>query len=236
MWEKSEYSRADILALYERFQAPITKLNCGEKCSPYNENGVPFCCDTHHAVPTAYLEEWEYLRENTDLWHLWESEDPAETQRLKAETPHGQVMIACQGHTRCQRGFRSITCRSFPFFPYVTLQGDFTGLSYYWQYEDRCWVISNLHMVTPQYCNEFIAAFDALFEQHPSELENFRHHSTVMRRVFGRQRRAIPLLHRNGKMYKITPSNGRMRQVRPERLPKFGPYQVASLLRFPDEE
>jgi len=225
----------EFALLLARFPSPIVRLDCGKKCAPYNENGVPFCCDTRHAVPTAYEAEWEYLRVNTDLWHLWEADDLAETERLKAQTPSGQVLIACLGHTHCQRSFRSLTCRSFPFFPYIDLRGIFLGLSYYWEYEDRCWVISNLSVVTPRYRNEFIAAYDQVFTRMPQELQNFRHHSIVMRRIFARQKRAIPLLHRNGGTYKVTPSNGRMRRVPVESLPKFGPYQIADVLPFPDE-
>ena len=58
---------------------------------------------------------------------------------------------------------------------------------------------------------------------------------STMRRVFGRQKRAIPLLHRNGKVYKVTPRNGRMRRVDVSRLPKFGPYRVAAEMPFADE-
>jgi hypothetical protein len=109
-------------------------------------------------------------------------------------------------------------------------------LSYYWEYEDRCWVISNLSIVSLEYRAEFIAAYDELFERMPAELDNFRFHSTMMRRIFGRRRRAIPLLHRNGGCYKITPRNGRLRRISPESLPKFGPYLAAAQMPFPDEK
>ena len=226
----------NFAALYARFQAPISALNCGDKCAPYNENGVPFCCDTRHAVPTAYAAEWQYLRRSTNLWHLWQSDNPDETATLQNEAPTGQVLIACLGHDQCQRGFRSITCRAFPFFPYIDREGTFIGLSYYWEYEDRCWVISNLQVVSSVYKAEFIAVYDSIFEHVPGEYENFRYHSIMMRRIFGRRHRAIPLLHRNGSAYKITPRNGRKRKVPVDTLPKFGPYRLAASLPFPGEE
>ncbi len=221
--------------IYTRFDAPIARLNCGDRCAPYNEQNVSFCCDTRHAVPTAYTPEWDYLQANTDLWHRWQSENPRQKQDLEAQTPAGQVLIECKGHLLCQRGYRSLTCRAFPFFPYITLQGEFIGLSYYWDYEDRCWVISNLQEVSAEYRMEFIAAYSRLFEQLPEEKENFHYHSGRMRQIFGRRRRAIPLLHRNGGFYKVAPRNGRMRRIRPEDLPKFGPYRIAAELPFPDE-
>lgn len=225
----------DIESLYKTFQAPISAINCGDKCAPYNESGVPFCCDTRHAVPTAYDIEWDYLRENTDLWHEWLADDPAETERLQREKPEGQVLIECLGHRSCQRQFRSITCRAFPFFPYIDHKGLFLGMTYYWEYENRCWVVSNLDVVTPEYLHEFTAAFDRLFELRPQERENFRYHSVVMRRIFGRSHRAILLLHRNGFLYKISPHTGRLRKILTDQLPAFGPYRIAARLPFPDE-
>lgn len=231
----SEPGSGDFAKLYARFQSPIQAINCGTKCSPYNERGVPFCCDPRHTVPTAYQAEWEYLEENSDLWRLWESESPRITAHLKAQAPESHVLIVCQGHERCQRGYRALSCRSFPFFPYLNSKREFIGLSYYWEYEERCWVISNLQVVSPQYRGEFIAAYDALFELMPAERESFRYQSSRMRRAFARRKRAIPLLHRNGHAYKITPRNERMRRTPYERMPKFGPYKIAAGLPFPDE-
>ncbi len=230
-----EQTPDDFAALYARFEAPITALDCGRKCAPYNEYGVPFCCDTAHAVPTAYRAEWDYLRLNTDLWHPWEADDPAETEALRAETPAGQCLLECLGHQHCQRAYRSITCRAFPFFPYITREGDFIGLSYYWQYEDRCWVISNLDAVTPEYVRQFVDAYDWILEHIPDERENFRYHAIIMRRVFGRQHRKIPLLHRESGAYLVTPRDGRLTPVDPRTLPKFGVYALAAEMPFPDE-
>lgn len=225
----------DFSSFYARFQSPIARFDCGQKCAPYNENGVPFCCDTRHAVPTAYQAEWAYLRENTDLWKEWAPSDPQEKKRLQKETPNGQLLIACKGAAHCQRGFRSITCRAFPFFPYINSQGEFIGLSYYWDYEDRCWVISNLDIVTPEYRAEFIAAYEELFESYPEELESFRNHSAYMRKVFLQRRRTIPLLHKNGYFYKLSPGSEKIHRVAAQDLPKFGPYRIAAALPFPDE-
>lgn len=224
-----------IKALYAQFQAPITALDCGEKCAPYNERGVPFCCDTRHAIPTAYQAEWDYLRAGTDLWHLWESGDEHETQRIRAELPAGQVLIECKGHHACQRDFRAITCRAFPFYPYVSAEGEFIGLSYYWEYADRCWVINNLTVVTDEYRCEFIQAYDTLFELHPEEKENFRNHSQYARKVFEKKRRSIPILHRDGELYALSWRSERLRRLSAQRLPKFGPYALAAQLPFPNE-
>lgn len=222
--------------LYTSFQSPIAALDCGKKCSPYNEFGAPFCCDTRHAVPSAYQAEWEYLQAHTNLWHLWQSPvDEAETARVQSQAAPGQVLIECQGHLLCQREYRSMVCREFPFSPYVTRQGAFIGLSYYREYADRCWVISNLPAVTHEYRQQFIQTYDTLFANCPEEKEIFRYHSGIVRRVYGRQHQAITLLHRDGEIYAVTPRDGSLKRVDIEDLPKFGPYAVTASLAFPDE-
>lgn len=222
--------------IYARFNSPITSLDCGKKCAPYNEHGVPFCCDVNHAVPTAYEDEWSYLINKSNLWQLLEINETFDSHALFEELPEGQVLIKCLGHEYCQRQFRAITCRAFPFYPYITLEGEFIGLSYYWQYEERCWIVNNLKLVNPKYVAEFVRTYDILFDFYPSEVENFRYHSIIMRRIFGRRKRRIPLLHRNGLFYKVTTRNGRLRKVNLESCTQYGPYKVAASMQFPEEE
>lgn len=225
----------DFCTLYSQFQAPITEFDCGQFCAPYNEHRVPFCCDIRHTVPTAYRLEWAYLQKETNLWQRFQANNIEEIRRLENITPPGQVLLTCLGHQLCQRDFRTITCRSFPFFPYIDQQNEFIGLSYYWEYEDRCWVISNLGLITQDYLDQFMAAYDLILDARLDEKENYRHHSIIMRRSFGRRHRSIPLLHRNGQTYSIAPGNGHLTRVNPEKLAKFGPYQLAAELPFPDE-
>jgi hypothetical protein len=221
--------------LYSVFDSPVSVLDCGRECAPYNEYGIPFCCDTFHTVPTAYEDEWEYLASKTDLWHLWEPDDPEHYKLLKTVTPEGHVLIECLGHEKCQRNFRSITCRAFPFAPYISSSGVYLGISYYWQYEDRCWVISNLDQVTRIFRDECIRAYEWIFNTYPREWDIFKYHSELLRREFGQSNRAIPLLHRNGYAYKITPHNERMRRVDVRSFLKHGPYKIAAAMPFPDE-
>jgi hypothetical protein len=230
----SEVKPDTFKLLYSHFDAPITSIDCGTKCAPYNTYGVPFCCDIHHAVPTAYQAEWRYLKNHTDLWRIWE-DNQVETIRLREIVPDQQELIVCLGHDLCQRDYRSITCRAFPFFPYLDSNGEFIGFSYYWQYEDRCWIISNLDRITPKYWSQFIAAYDWILEHLREEKDNFFYHSRIMRKVYGRKRRSITLMHRSGNYYKISPSNERKRRIHPESLQKFGSYKIAAAMPFPDE-
>jgi hypothetical protein len=101
------------------------------------------------------------------------------------------------------------------------------GLAYEWEFETSCWVISNLSEVTTTYRQEFIAFYDELFAAWPAEFESYYIRSDEMREVFITRRRRIPLLHRNGHDYLVSPFSERMQRVPPERFQKFGPYRPA---------
>ena len=219
----------NIRTLYDRFNAPVAALDCGRKCAPHNPSGKPFCCDICHAVPAVYQQEWLYLQPNTDLWHEWRGdecgkhpEDPAE---LNEHTPEHMRLLACQGPSRCQRDFRALSCRQFPFFPYIGADLRFLGLAYEWEFEQQCWVISNLGEVTAAYRQEFVRTYDELFAQWPQEFESYVLLSEEARERFAARRRRVPLLHRNGGYYLVSPGSERMQRVAAERLPRFGPYQ-----------
>lgn len=240
---KNNLQKTEIANLYNNFNSSITNIDCGKKCAPHNAGGKPFCCDICHAVPTAYNQEWEYLEENTSLWFPWMGEncdiskDEAALEKidLQNETPDSMVLLECLGPSLCEREYRTLTCRQFPFFPYIDSQGKFLGMSYYWEYEEHCWVVSNLSEVTESYLNEFIKTYDKIFEIMPQELKNYHYHSDKMRDEFNEKRRAIPLLHRNGAHYKISTHNERIRKCKTDISQNFGVYKIAHQMPFPDE-
>jgi hypothetical protein len=103
------------------------------------------------------------------------------------------VLLACLGPSQCQRDFRALSCRQFPFFPYVTSDYCFLGLAYEWEFEMKCWVISNLSHVTPKYREEFIRTYDRLFATFQEEFEQYAYHSERLRDHFVKQKRRFPL-------------------------------------------
>ena len=206
-----------IRELYNRFNAPVTDDYCGLRCAPNNPNGVPFCCDICHAVPAAYHQEWEFLQPETEFWHLWRgdecSDNPEEPAELLSETPDTMVLLACQGAARCQRQFRALSCRQFPFFPYNTDDYRFLGLASEWEFEDTCWVINNLDKVTSAYRQEFVQTFDDLFSLWPQEMENYANRSAEMRTHFIELKKRIYILHRNGGTYLLSPGSERLQRL-----------------------
>ena len=217
-----------VHGLYDKFNAPVAALDCGKKCAPHNPGGKPFCCDICHAVPAVYKGEWKYLKPNTDLWRKYrgnECVEEAEAGQLASETPDSMVLLACLGPARCERDFRALSCRQFPFFPYVTSDYRFLGLVYEWEFIDRCWVMSNLSKVTKKYRDEFIETFDKLFSLFQDEFDNYAYHSEKLRLHYAEAGRRFPLLHRNGGAYLVSPRSERMTRVDVGSLPKFGVYK-----------
>lgn len=219
----------DIFQFYQKFNAPVTAFDCGAKCAPFNPSGKPFCCDICHAVPVAYHQEWDFLQTRTDLWHLWRgdecTQEPQDPRDMLAETPEHLTLLACKGPAFCQREYRASSCRQFPFLPYITADDRFIGLAYEWEFEPVCWVISHLETVTAQYRAEFIAVYDDLFERWPDEYESYVASSEDMRAAFAAQRRRIPILHRNGGFYLLSPGSERLARSDPRDWRKFGPYR-----------
>jgi hypothetical protein len=215
---------------YDRFDTPATTVDCGQMCAPHNPSGKPFCCDICHAVPAAYRQEWAYLEQSTDLWRPWQSNDCTEIEPgevdLTSDTPDHMLLLTCQGPQHCQRKFRAISCRQFPFIPYITADDRFIGLAYEWAFEATCWVISHLDQVLPQFRLEFVSMYDEIFALWPHDYESYAITSEQMRVHYAAQRRRIPVLHRNEGFFLISPGSDRMERVSARRLKRFGVYQV----------
>jgi hypothetical protein len=210
-------------SIYAGFEAPVSKFDCGQYCAPHN-NGQPVCCTTTHCIPVARSEEWKWLQSRSDLWHKYKARNKGE-QKIKDELPRDIFLIECKGAAHCERENRSLSCRAFPLFPYITKEWEFVGLSIYWHFDELCWVMSNLQVVERNFLDEFVSTFELLFRRVPGEMETFRDYSASMRRAFSRMKRSIPLLGRDGYYYEVTPSTGKLTPVKVEQFPKYGPYK-----------
>ena len=187
--------------IYAKFQAPVSRFDCGSKCAPHN-GGSPVCCSTEHAVPIIDRWEWELLSSRSDLWRKYYPQDAAGKEIVKGL--HEDCMaVECKGARHCERDNRSMACRGFPFFPYITRDDKLMGLAYFWPFEDRCWVISNLAEVTQRYREEFVRTYDRLFALFQEEFEHYAYYSELLRAEFQLRRvqqlghkRLAPLLLR----------------------------------------
>ena len=221
-------SSLDFATLHAAFDAPISPLDCGTQCAVFNPDHIPVCCDICAAVPVAYQPEWTYLKANTSLWHLWRGDECAREQADRAPleqlTPSHLYLLACQGPASCDRFFRSVSCRQFPFYPYFTSDFRFIGMTYDWEFRHSCWVISNLAQVTLEYRSQFFSAFDQIFSTWLEDMESYIELSAETREHYQALHRRIPLLHRNGQAYLVSPASERLTRISPQQLPRFTPY------------
>ena len=134
------------------------------------------------------------------------------------------MAIQCKGGGICERDNRTIACRGFPFYPYLTRQKEFVGVGTYWVFEDRCWMMSNLEIVDRTFVEQFIATYEAIFVKDPSEFTTYVEFSASARRVYSRWKREIPLLGRDGKLMIVEPSTGAIRPGKPKDFPKVTPF------------
>ena len=219
---KGTISAKDFVQLYEGFTSPVSRFDCGRKCAPLN-NGEPVCCSTQNAVPVVHKVEFDLLKTRTDMWSKFKPYDYA-TREIANELTPDCLAIQCKGARHCERHNRSISCRGFPFYPYITRQRQFIGIGTYWTFEDRCWMMSNLEIVDRTFIDEFVATYDALFVKDPSEFATYVEFSASARRVFSRWGREIPLLSRAGGLLIVEPSSGKVRPGRKKDFPKAAPF------------
>ena len=135
---KRRIQPADFKAIYDIFNAPVSRFDCGKYCSPLN-GGEPVCCSTQNAVPVVHKVEFELLKGRTDLWKKFKPYDYA-TRQIVEELTTDCTAIACKGGRFCERDNRTIACRGFPFYPYLTRQREFVGLGTYWLLKKSKWM------------------------------------------------------------------------------------------------
>ncbi|WP_370152281.1 hypothetical protein [Ferrovibrio sp.] len=221
---KPRITPQDFAKLYRGYDANLAKVDCGRKCAPLN-NGQPVCCTTDNAIPVVERAEFELLQSRTDLWFRYKPNDAA-ARKIVKDLPRSSCAVECKGAAFCERDNRTIACRSFPFYPYITRDGDFVGLTYYWVFEDRCWIISNMQVVERSFVDQMIATFERIFKLDENEFETMKDHSASMRRVFSRQNKFIPVIGRDGGYFKVMPhSDGSLKPCDPDSFRRFGPYR-----------
>jgi hypothetical protein len=209
--------------IYDIFQASISRFDCGRKCAPLN-GGSPVCCSTQNAVPVVHRAEYKELQRRTDLWFDFKPYDAA-TKKIVKDLHRSCTAVECKGVAFCERDNRSLACRAFPFFPYMNRAGEFIGLGTYWDFSDRCWMISNMQVVDAKFVAEFVAAYEYLFKVDPREYDTFKEFSATMRRRFSFKKQPIFLIKRDGSGYLKVLSHGRgMKEVTAAELRAYPPF------------
>lgn len=231
---KQEFGKELFRDLYRGFEMPLSNLDCGLKCGPHNDYGVPVCCDIQLVVPSAFEMEWIYLQQNTDLWQPWSSSGLVDYE-LDEQIQDEQVLLECKGYQKCQRPFRTLACRAFPFYPYLTSQGDFSGLAYYLDFRNECWIISNLSVVSREYKLAFKKTFEKVFVSFPESRINYQDYCQYVRDQAALLDESVVVLDFQTGVGLIDPVTEDTAPVDFADLEAYGPFVVARELPFPDE-
>jgi hypothetical protein len=113
----------------------------------------------------------------------------------------------------------------------VTRDRQVIGLTVYWIYEDRCWMISNLRLVETRFIRECLDTWRAIFAKDQEEWQTYVEYAATMRRVFSRWRRQIPVLDSDGRLLLVDPSTGDIRAGRVQDYPTYGPFRSEAAYR-----
>ena len=176
--------------LYRRLSAPLCDFDCGQLCAPANK-GIPACCDNADCPPVLFTEELRWLRARTEQWRKRRAVSPHQ-KKDDREIEDYIVYAMCRGVESCKRRFRSLTCRFFPFEPYIDEKDRFQGLTWIYRCEHLCPLIgSRRYRINQQYVNQSIDLWKTLFALFPGERDCYCDESRKLRHRFAGEKRKI---------------------------------------------
>jgi len=179
----------DFEYIYRHYDSTPVRFDCGTLCAPKND-GVPFCCDSGWLIPVMYEREFASLRERTDLWKRFRPKTNHE-KKIVEETDKSSIFGTCLGHERCDRRFRSVSCRVFPFEPYLDLEGNLLGLVYNYRLGNKCPLVDRPKLISRKFVSDQLKMWKYIFEREPSERDVYRDESIQVRRYLSRKKKPI---------------------------------------------
>ena len=186
----------DIEFIYRNFDSTPTSFDCGKVCAPKNE-GIPFCCDSGWLLPVMYKREFAYLKEKTNLWKRFRPKTKHE-KNIVEETDKETVFGECLGHERCDRRYRSVSCRIFPFEPYLDLEGNLLGIVFNYTLGNKCPLVDKPKLISKKFISDQIRMWNYIFKKELSERDVYRDQSIQIRRYLSRKRKPIYILTPKG--------------------------------------
>jgi hypothetical protein len=205
----SETQAAELLDLLE---APVTHFDCGQLCAPGN-GGVPVCCHAASVVPVLYEAELRVLQRRSRLWRRYEPGD-AKHRAMVQEARPGDAFCVCRGVEHCERGNRSLACRTFPFEPYLDRESRLVGLVYGEAFRDLCPLVAGFYPVRGDFVDQCLRLWERTFALSSAEREFYADHSRALRRSKGQRHQTVRVLTREG--WREYPA-GRRRSTSPSR-------------------
>ncbi|OGJ86583.1 MAG: hypothetical protein A2487_11715 [Candidatus Raymondbacteria bacterium RifOxyC12_full_50_8] len=163
--------------LYGMFTAPVIEGDCSVLCAHENR-GVPPCCSIRRHVPMLFKEEFAWLMKKTRMWS---------PKRALFSNHHAIMFCACKGVRECDRHYRSLSCRFFPFEPYMDDRGRFLGATWMYSVEKTCPLVGSApEKVNQAFIDQFVRVWTKLFLVYHEEYEFYRAESRKLREAFAR--------------------------------------------------
>ncbi|MBN1115372.1 MAG: hypothetical protein JXA66_08530 [Oligoflexia bacterium] len=186
----------DFRYLYNILDANITDFDCGAICALEND-GVPVCCEVNVVIPILYKNEYKYVNRHCKLWKRFKPEN-AHDKRLIKDCGYDDIMAICRGHKDCNRNYRSMVCRTFPFYPFIEKNGNFLGLTYNYDFENKCILVGHPGMVNPVYIKQSLKAWNYVFDKDEAEYDAHYDLSRVIENKRRRKGKKIDIINTEG--------------------------------------
>jgi hypothetical protein len=108
------------------------------------------------------------------------------------------VFAVCKGHLQCERDNRSLSCRTFPFEPYLDHDDAFVGIVLSRDFAGLCPLITGDHAFRPDFIAQCCAMWREMFAADADERAFYAGCSRTLRRQYGRDGSPIPVFHEGG--------------------------------------
>ncbi|MCX6113527.1 MAG: hypothetical protein NTY22_09685 [Proteobacteria bacterium] len=142
-------------------------------------------------IPVLYTSEYEYISARCKLWKKF-IPDSKSDMHLMDDCGYDDIMAVCRGHKNCDRKYRSFVCRTFPFYPFISENGIFMGMTYNYDFEGKCNIVNNHSVINKEYIKRFIEAWNYMFSIDEMEFEA---HYNLCRDIEKKRKRERKPLH-----------------------------------------
>ena len=194
---KSRITEKQLRRFYRLVSVPMIDFDCGKLCAPGND-GVPACCDNENVVPVLFREEYNLHRNNGRFWKRMLPKNKT-IKKFIDESASYYVFSSCPGPGGCRRSRRSLNCRTFPFEPHVSRDGQVLGLVYTNNANGECALLGKSQRIySPVYISNSITFWQELFDVYPEEKELYIGESKKRERRFRKQGKRLRILSNTG--------------------------------------
>jgi len=189
---KRKLTEKKLKQLYRLLSVRMTDFDCGKHCAPQN-NGVPYCCDQEKVTPVLFKDEYQWHRQRGGFWRKMPVKTKSD-RKLVEESCSYNVFAVCPGVQNCRRTSRSLTCRLFPFEPFLDSTGCVKGLVYQDGDNRSCSLREKpQHMYNQLYIRNAIRVWQELVDTFPEDKDLYMRESRKRTRQAARADKPVCL-------------------------------------------